>query len=335
MSKIFLQEYSSESFNAGSKARNDCDKILESMGYSPYYLKISNIKLLMILQLIYYLVVLPIKISFYNECFIQYPFYSIPKSLRLWFYKIILRHYKGDLTCLLHDCIGLRDGTIIIEPELKLIISHCSNVIVHTPKMKSIIEQSIQLPLEKIKVLYLFDYLTDANPIPSDIEKKEIIFAGNLDKSHFLKDLHKLPQSLSFNVYGTRSSNLKETSRCVYKGRFSPDDISTIEGSWGLVWDGDQLETCHNNYGNYLRINSSHKISLYLVSCRPVIIWEESSLRDFILNNHLGIAVKSLYEIDEKINDLSVEEKRMIVDNVRQCSLKLRRGEFLKQCLKK
>ena len=57
---------------------------------------------------------------------------------------------------------------------------------------------------------------------------------------------------------------IKEGPNCTYKGKFSPENISFIEGNWGLVWDGDQLETCHGKLGEYLRINSSHKISLYI-----------------------------------------------------------------------
>ena len=45
-----------------------------------------------------------------------------------------------------------------------------------------------------------------------------------------------------------------------YKGVFKPDIIGHLEGSWGLVWDGDSTETRSGTWGSYLK-NSLHLIN--------------------------------------------------------------------------
>ena len=56
-------------------------------------------------------------------------------------------------------------------------------------------------------------------------------------------------------------------------GSFLPDELpSALEGSFGLVWDGDSSKTCSGVFGEYLRYNNSHKASLYLASGFPIIV---------------------------------------------------------------
>lgn len=45
--------------------------------------------------------------------------------------------------------------------------------------------------------------------------------------------------------------------------------------SFGLVWDGNSMDTCTGNYGSYLRINDPHKVSLYLSSGLPIIVGQK------------------------------------------------------------
>lgn len=333
MRKVFLQEISALGYDAGSKARNDCDRILSEEGYVPLYFKYSrSLNFNRILRRIYPYI-MALKLRKEDVCFLQYPYYTI--KLSKFFFRIFFVLFHGHIECLIHDINSLRRKSGTLDPSFVYLIERCSRIIVHTPEMRNIIVQKIGVKPEKIKILYLFDYLTDSDVHPVDITGKRIIFAGNLSKSLFLKNLHKLNlQNIVFNLYGVFSENVVESKRCVYKGKFHPDNVSVIEGNWGLVWDGDSIDTCNGPLGEYLKINSSHKISLYLTACKPVIIWEESSLKDFILDNHLGIVVKSLYEIEEKLDALTEEEEALIVENVSKVSLKLRRGGFLKDCLK-
>lgn len=332
--KVYLQEsfVSNAAFNAGSKARNDCDCILENCGYKRYVLYVGRSKLSREILRIYNLLLLSFKLKRADVCLLQYPYYSYLR-FHAFLYKWILMNYKGKVECLLHDIQDYRERKGI-EEALVYLLQKCDKIIVHTPAMRDLLVEKLGIVPGKIRILYLFDYLTESPLLPANPLGRKIIFAGNLNKSAFLKDLGKLANKpLSFNLYGASSDNLPQAKNCVYRGKFQPDDVAAIEGDWGLVWDGDTLETCGGNYGEYLKINSSHKISLYLSAGKPVIIWAESSLCDFIVRNHLGIAVHSLYEINEALNDLSEFELKNIQECVAVFAKKLRAGNFLKNVL--
>ena len=49
---------------------------------------------------------------------------------------------------------------------------------------------------------YLFDYLTSSPCSPVDPDGKTVIFAGNLEKSLFVRELGKLSGDVSYNLYG-------------------------------------------------------------------------------------------------------------------------------------
>lgn len=332
--KFYLQIITDESlYNAGFKARRDVDATLSEAGYMPCILQKSKYSWKNNLMVLCYLYRLLSKIKKGEKLFIQYPYYLFSSKWKNTnFLKTLLSHYKGEVECLIHDIHGLREDNRFDE-ELTGILERCSKVIVHTPEMRRLVLKNTNLTEEQIRTLYLFDYLTDSPTVDANPSGHTVIFAGNLKKSSFIRDLHKIGQPMEFNLYGNFSDNIQESEHCHYMGKFQPNDISAINGDWGLAWDGDSIDTCHGPEGEYLRINSSHKISLYLAACKPVIIWEESSLKEFITSNHLGITVKSLHEISERINSLTSEEKQLIKTNVKQCSEKLRSGFFLKRCL--
>ena len=76
--------------------------------------------------------------------------------------------------------------------------------------------------------------------------------------------------------------------------------------------------TCTGVYGEYLRINNPHKTSLYLASEIPVIIWKEAALAKFIVDNKCGIAVDSLEDIKQALQDLSEEEYNEMKNNAKR-----------------
>ena len=199
---------------------------------------------------------------------------------------------------------------------------------------KVLVSQGV--PADKMVILEIFDYL-----IPNFEEKtapqkdQPIIVAGNLNptKSGYL---YNLPEQPAYNLYGVgydESRALKNTS---YFGSFMPDNLPTaLEGSFGLVWDGDSSETCQGSYGNYLRFNNSHKASLYLASGFPVVVWKESALAHFILEKSCGIAVASLHDLEAALENLTEKEYADLSENARRIGKDLREGYYLRSALKK
>jgi len=332
--------------NAGSKARNDVEAILISEGYKGLELKVEN----------WY------KMNFFkaqqhkyratksvfdqlgagDELVIQFPIihhtFFISQLIKqaqkrgAKFYLLIhdvetLRHAAGSE-------VKFRHKVRNYFQEKKALMS-VDGIIVHNDIMKKVLV-SQGVPADKMVSLEIFDYL-----IPNFEEKtapqkdQPIIVAGNLNptKSGYL---YNLPEQPAYNLYGVgydESRALKNTS---YFGSFMPDNLPTaLEGSFGLVWDGDSSETCQGSYGNYLRFNNSHKASLYLASGFPVVVWKESALAHFILEKSCGIAVASLHDLEAALENLTEKEYADLSENARRIGKDLREGYYLRSALKK
>jgi len=218
--------------------------------------------------------------------------------------------------------------------EKKALMS-VDGIIVHNDIMKKVLV-SQGVPADKMVSLEIFDYLIPNFEVQALPQKDQpIIVAGNLNpaKSGYL---YNLPEQPAYNLYGVgydESRALKNTS---YFGSFMPDNLPTaLEGSFGLVWDGDSSETCQGSYGNYLRFNNSHKASLYLASGFPVVVWKESALAHFILEKSCGIAVASLHDLEAALENLTEKEYADLSENARRIGKDLREGYYLRSALKK
>lgn len=235
---------------------------------------------------------------------------------------------------LVHDvqCIRFNKKT----GEIKK-LNNASLLLVHTQAMKQkLTALGVTTPM---CVIQLFDYYSSAPMLPIEETLKhrnDIVFAGNLAKSDFLKELMEdgTNQHIRFILYGILGDlNIDGHPNITYNGVFSPEDTSSIQGGWGLVWDGYNIYSCTGDYGNYLRYNASHKASLYLVCGMPLIVWEQSSLATWVKEQHIGIAVSSLSHLDKAIGALSEGEYQQMALNARHIGQQLREGHYLKQAL--
>ncbi len=106
------------------------------------------------------------------------------------------------------------------------------------------------------------------------------------------------------------------------------DKVSLIKEDWGLVWDGDSIETCDGLFGAYIKMASSHKIALYLAANRPLIVWSGSGLAKIVKEQSLGIVVDSLKDIELMIKSLNQEQKNKILKSVKQWGYSIRTGHI-------
>lgn len=331
--KLYIKETEEGSFNAGFKARVDVDTFLEKKGYSPLNITIFGAKTSAIAKKVRRLAEtarLRHSLAGTDELFLQYPLYTYRGKTQLLSY--LLERHRGPMTILVHDIPGYREGGNI-DPELMMLMKRKPLVIAHTPAMAARIEADAGIAPGSVKVLNLFDYLTTDRAEEPSPEGRTIIFAGNLKECGFLRRLNEI-KGLKFNIYGLRSDHVRESDTCRYCGKFSPEEVSKIKGDWGLVWHGPDLETSAGNIGEYLRIIASHKISLYLAAGKPVILWDESSVAQYILDNHLGIAVKSMLDIPAALDALTPEQLELIKTSVKEFSAKLRCSEMLGAIIK-
>jgi hypothetical protein len=245
--------------------------------------------------------------------FLQYPFYTFCSTLSIAnMYLRFLKKTKEILfITVLHDINGIRfitEQKELLNHELTL-FEKFDYIIAHNETMKNFLILN-GLQKSKISTLNLFDYKSEF--IFSRRKKNNTVaFAGNLDKSNFIKKLPELSSNVKYNLYGLLREKFffKENEYITYYGVFPPDVIpETMLGGYGLVWDGDDLETCAGDTGVYLRLNTSHKISLYILSGLPIIIWSGAAMSKFIIENNLGFAVNSLFDIEKNINSITEEQ---------------------------
>lgn len=324
MKRFEYNIYTRDGYNASGKAKEDVSAILSKHGYQKLYNPSHN-RIVRVIQQLFAIVFLPPK----SELFIQYQsnipfFYSMLSKMR-WIRK----------TAIIHDLESLR-GMMSVKNEVKL-LNGFDVIISHNPQMTQYL---INIGVEKkILNLNIFDYLLDDKlKINMMYDKNTIFFAGNLMKSKFLKQLREL-NNLNFYLYGADFDGIEEIkaqSNVYYKGSFSPDElISNIEGGWGLVWDGDSLDTCSGVTGEYLKYNNPHKVSMCIVSERPVIVWSKSAMADYILEKKLGIVVDSLFLVHSLLESVTEMQYKELINNVQAEKRRLIRGQNLEEVLYK
>ena len=238
---------------------------------------------------------------------------------------------KNRIIVLAHDVEAIRETQDGIWDLKTLALADV--IIVHSVPMADALRQmGITKPCVPLEY---FDYL---NPLDKAVrvvtEGPTVVFAGNLFKSEFLRALANVPNLPHMNLYGQRPA-FEFPHQVMYKGFFDNEDIAAVEGDWGLVWDGDSVETCTGTLGRYLRYNAPFKFSLYLALGIPVIVWSQSALATVVQREHLGICVDSLNEITEKIEALSADEIAQIQSGVTLHSRAVKSGAQLASAIRR
>lgn len=338
-------------FNATNKAREDVEIILKNNKITPFYIEsingVQNKKWMKWKQLIVYKKNYKIwentlnKLTKGDIVFLQYPIINTTLGIRKLFKKY---SEKGVMfIAIIHDLDSLRCKKSFLNihykrlcDDDKYLLNQMSKIICHNSSMKKVLVDLGNDP-ENIVELQLFDYLLDFEPKKYKRTKNDpIIIAGNLSpfKAKYLASIKDL--GVGFNLFGVGYEESMGGDKITYKGKFKPDDLlNHLEGGYGLVWDGLSINTCIGGFGEYLRYNNPHKASLYLTAGIPVIIWKEAALADFITKNKLGIAVNSLTELKDKINNISDKEYEEMLKNVSKVSEKTKKGMFLTEAINK
>ena len=137
------------------------------------------------------------------------------------------------------------------------------------------------------------------------------------------------------NVYGRHLEEELENPHFEYKGVLPPDEIvENLEGDFGLVWSGSEIDCCGGMKGVYYEYASPHKLSMYLMAGMPVIVSQKSALADVILSKNIGITVKSLNEIQNKLSAISKLEYAKMKKSVIEEAKLISQGGNLERCLK-
>lgn len=325
MNRYFVSEiYNHARFAAGA-LREDIETVLKSEGFQTIELPESN-------NLINKIINYARLKSIVND--LKKPgaiFFHFPLRSRIirTFYKIAQR--KRIKTILyVHDLEGLRDkDTYLLKNEMQ-VLERSDIIIAQNERMKEVILS--QLGNKKIVVLEMYDYLGINITPPKRLLSETVSFAGNLNKAPFIQKLTNLSY-LKFIIYGQGNEEFAGEN-ITFKGKVDPRILpSIIEGSFGLVWDGNSLETGKNS-GEYLCYNIPHKLALYIISGLPPIVWAESAMADWVGKNNIGLVINSLFDLKQKISSVSEKEYIDFQRNMQDLREKMSQGYYLKKAIK-
>ena len=332
--------------NAGNKARNDVEEIVKQEGFSPLLLtvedwyKMSTIKAQQHKAQALSQAFSRLKSG--DQLLIQFP--MLHHSFFTTYLVKRLQARGVKVYFIIHDLEVLRYAnldTVPLKHKIRVHLQESSllkvadGVIAHNPIMKSVLVEK-GLPEHKLVSLEIFDYLIPNYQEKDGLSKDQpIIVAGNLaqEKAGYL---YQLPARPAYNLYGVGFDESRALENEAYFGSFLPDELpAALEGGFGLVWDGDSAETCSGVFGEYLRYNNSHKASLYLASGFPLVVWKQSGLSHFVLEKNCGVAVESLHDLKNTIENLSDADYQELVANAKNIGKKIRDGFYLTSALKK
>ena len=316
--------------SAGNKAKTDNEDTLVEMGAINLGLPrtIRNSKILAFFLDLIGIIRACILLQKDDVLFLQYP------VKKYFSFLCHVAHLKGAKTVsLIHDLGSFRRKKLTIQKEINR-LSNSDYIIASNEKMKGWLEEyGLQKP---VGALGLFDYRSESK-CPEEVTEREqvkVVYAGALSmkKNSFLIELSKILSHWQLLVCGNKEGlqGLQNNPLITYQG-FVPSEefIKHIDADFGLVWDGDSLDGCSGEYGQYLKWNSPHKVSFYLRAGLPLIIWKEAAVAPIIEEAGAGITIRSLEELDDKLANLTPEQKKEMKKQAVNLAQKLNKGGFL------
>lgn len=182
----------------------------------------------------------------------------------------------------------------------------------------------------------IYDYLaTETFELKYNVDeyKKIVNYAGNLKKSKFISKM-EINEKNKYFFFGDITDLTTISDNCVYKGSFTPEEImNELLPGFGLIWDGESTSSIEGMIGEYLQYNSPHKLSLYISSGLPVIIWRKAAMSNFVEERNIGITIDKLEDIKDKLSRISDEEFKRMIENAQNESVRLRNGYYIKRIL--
>lgn len=327
MKKVIIDDYCSGDKHAGAKARGDISRILDSWD-NIYLFEKEKSLFAQIITIIRRNLMIHFTKGKGHITLTQFPLYLPgPFFLR----KTPLLNKTAKNIVLIHDLNSVRFShsskrEIRNLNKYDVIISHNSYMSRYLRKM------GVKKPMVDLEI---FDYLCMEYYEKIDFDKyqkdKPVVIAGNLDKSKS-GYVYSLPEDVEFRLYGLNYADNGRKRNVQYQGAYQPEELTALlEGSFGLVWEGNSTERCIP----YLSINNSHKTSLYLAAGLPVIVWKQDAHATFIKEHQCGILVDNLEEISQKISSITEEEYQMLKRNAEDLSKRITSGYYTKEAVNK
>lgn len=268
---------------------------------------------------------------------IEYPF---EQRKRTYLVALMSLLNGVKLYALIHDLNSLRFADAQSSRELR-ILKLFDGLVSHNPAMTRWLRKRGYRG--RVADLDLFDYRSKPGQAWHETAMGptlKVLTAGNMSitKAAYIYDsrLAQLP-NVNMSLYGAffdpdRAPELAAN----YKGAFDPD-APVLDGPhhFGLVWDGEGVDTCSGAYGEYMRYNNPHKLSLYVSMGLPVIVWKHSAIAQVVKRWGIGVTVEDLRELSQLPSRISSDDYRQMVANVLPLRDAVSRGTFLRLALRR
>ena len=322
---------------AGNKAKTDIESIMDGMGY-------QNVGLPLLVSRG------KVKGFFYNLASVLKGVASLHKDdilvvqypLKKYFSFVCdVAHARGaKVIVVIHDLGSFRRKALTVKKEMSR-LNRADYIVAHNDSMKKwLLDNGCK---STVDTLGIFDYLSPATPadkVADSTQPRRILYAGGLSprKNKFLYDIGGYLTNTRLNLYGSGFivDEAKGSEHITYMGFASPDTIiADSKGEFGLVWDGFSIDECTGDFGEYLRYNNPHKVSLYLRCGLPVIMWEKAALAPFVKENGIGVCVNSLKNIEEVLGGISDADYQQMSHNVKAVAKRLSEGYYISTALRK
>jgi hypothetical protein len=332
MTKIFLTTEIPQAQTAASKARVDVLKIVTENGYQTVYLPlVMNFR-----NIVKFWRQLTAIAKPDTHIVIEYPCWM---KKRMYLVSLICRLKGIKLYGIIHDIGSLREH--LPHGKDLAVLKLFDGLVSHNYMMSQWLREKGYKG--KLVPLNVFDYLLTDTPTFANealTSPAKVFYAGNLDykKARYVYDtsLNNF-RHVELQLYGVNFDATRISHTVVkYMGSFEGSSPSfNTNYHFGLIWEGDSVESCTGPIGDYIRYNNPHKFSLYLALGLPVVVWKEAAIARFVSEHNLGILIEKLTDLDTLIPDLTEEQYQTYVKQVSGFTRKVRSGQFLNTAIEK
>jgi len=330
--RCYVSKCYPNTLEGGFKAKTDMELIMKKNNFHNLGLtqKFNNNKIYAFLYNLISICKAIIYVKKDDILVIQYP---LKKYYYILSYMAQLKDAK--VIALIHDLGCFRRKKLTIEQEQKR-LKYTDHLIVLSDNMKTfVIKKKYK---QSISVLHLWDYLNNSTPQLSKLPQPNnitILYVGTLKETEhsfmYKWDNTTLNSSLYFDIYGSNfnSKMIKHKKQFKYHGlKDSSLIIQDTKAHYGLLWYGADTECISGIFGEYIKYNTAHKISLYIQAHIPLIIWNKASFANFTKKYNIGICVDSLDNLEQELQKISQQEYDQMVENTKSLSEKTKQGYY-------
>ncbi len=270
-----------------------------------------------------------------DQILLQYP---IKK-----YFSLICRiaHFRrAHVIALIHDLGSMRRRKLSLEQEIRRL--QCADHIIASNDVMAeyLIQNNIDRPVTSLGIWDYRSEKTNKSQTIFDKNNIRVVYAGslNLRKNSFLLKLPHTSINYTLSLYG----NIEQFPQIIDNPNidvhsFTPADefIENVEGNFGLVWDGDSIDCCSGNFGEYLRYNSPHKVSFYLRAGLPIIIWKRAALASLLESFGVAITIDSLTDLPDALDKITPEQYTSMKSYAVDLAEKLQAGHNARSAVEK